>query len=72
MDKIANEAEEKAAFTLKHTKSVSYTASGSVGKRECVSRQELFRDIQEQTRMRRSKYLSNDELKSSFKKTNLE
>ena len=56
---------------LKQTKSLTFSVTPA-GKRDLRTRQELFREIEEQTRMMRSKYISNDELKNSFKKTNLE
>jgi hypothetical protein len=40
-------------------------------KKESVSRQEFYKQIQEQNRLRRSKFISEEELKNSFKKTNL-
>lgn len=45
---------------------------GSVGaKREGLTRMEFYKQIKEQTRMRRSKHISEEQLKESFKKTNL-
>lgn len=40
-------------------------------KKESVSRQEFYRQIQEQSRNRKSKIISEEELINSFKKTNL-
>lgn len=40
-------------------------------KKESVSRQEFYRQIQEQSRNRKSKIISEEELVNSFKKTNL-
>ena len=69
--KESDDAEKPfSAVPLKQTKSV--TVGESINSRkEVLSRKDFFRDIQEQTRMKRSKYLSNEEIKNNFKKTNL-